>query len=105
MPHWTHLFSSRTEMPFFKAMACCLQYSMQVPHPVQSPGMRSGRICPRTPMSFKQERTGAEVPGTSIVPIDVTPVSDLDQGDYHRIALDGEDRSILPNTKRVQGTA
>ena len=78
---------------------------MQVPHPVQSPGMRSGRICPMTPMSFKQERTGAGVPDTSIVSIDVTPISDLDQGDYHGIALDGEDRSILPNTKRVQGTA
>ena len=92
-------------MPFFNTMAHRLQYSTQVPHPVQSPGVRSDRICPRTPMSFKQERTGAEVPGTSIVPIDVTPVSDLDQGDYHCIALDGEDRSIPPNTKRVQGTA
>ena len=53
MPRWTHLLSSRTEMPFFSAMAHCLQYSTQMPHPVQSPGMRSGRILPMTPMSFK----------------------------------------------------
>jgi hypothetical protein len=48
-----HLLSSRTEIPFFKAMACCLQYSTQVPHPLQSSGMRSGRILPMTPVSFR----------------------------------------------------
>ncbi|MDK2916942.1 MAG: hypothetical protein PWR25_1499, partial [Euryarchaeota archaeon] len=41
----------------------------------------------------------------SIFSIDLDPVSDLDQGDYHGISFDCEDRSILPNTKRVQGTA
>ncbi|MDD4454664.1 MAG: hypothetical protein PHI67_05025 [Candidatus Methanomethylophilaceae archaeon] len=42
-----------TEMPFFKAMAHCLQYSTQVPHPVQSPEVRSGLILLMTPISFK----------------------------------------------------
>ena len=53
MPRWTHFPSSRTEMLFLKVMAHCLQYSTQVPHPVQSPGVRSGRIRPMIPMSFK----------------------------------------------------
>ena len=54
---------------------------------------------------FMQEEIGAGVPGGSISSIDFTPGSGLDQGDYYCIALNGEDRSIPPNTKRVKGTA
>ena len=51
-PHWTHLAGSRIEIPFFMIMAFSLQYSTQVPQPVQSPSDLNGWIRPIIPISF-----------------------------------------------------
>jgi len=51
-PHSTHFESSRADIPSLMEIVPRRQYSMQVPHPLQSPGTPTGLIRPMIPISF-----------------------------------------------------